>query len=108
MISTRHPGLAFTTDTNSCSTTGTSCWNSMLKSDDTEPESRNSAPGRSVPSWIRNLLSLVRGALRHAIAEVKENPDNRLIRIRLSGDDPYWWILAGGIHVPGFASTTPN
>jgi hypothetical protein len=36
---------------------------------------------------------------------MKENPENRLIRTRLSGDDPYWWILAGGIHVPGFAAT---
>lgn len=34
---------------------------------------------------------------------VTKEAEIRLVKQRLEGNDPYWWILAGGIHVPGFA-----
>jgi hypothetical protein len=73
--------------------------------DDAEPEPMDSVGRRSVTRWIHKVLLPARRARHRALAHVKENPENRLIRTRLSGDDPYWWILAGGIHVPGFAAT---
>lgn len=30
------------------------------------------------------------------------DPGRRIICERLDAKDSYWWILAGGIHVPGF------
>ena len=75
-------------------------------SDDAKP--MDSAGRRSVSRWIHKVLLPARRARHRAFAHMKENPENRLIRTRLSGDDPYWWILAGGIHVPGFAATKPG
>ena len=75
-------------------------------SDDAKP--MDSAGRRSVSRWIHKVL-LPAGRARHrAFAHRTENPENRLIRDRLSGDDPYWWILAGGIHVPGFGASKPG
>jgi hypothetical protein len=31
-----------------------------------------------------------------------QESDQQILTRRLGTDDPYWWILAGGIHVPGF------
>lgn len=31
-----------------------------------------------------------------------QETDQQILTRRLGSDDPYWWILAGGIHVPGF------
>jgi hypothetical protein len=33
---------------------------------------------------------------------------NQLMRRRLGAEDPYWWILAGGIYVPGFDIDGPG
>ena len=31
-----------------------------------------------------------------------QESDQQILTQRLGTDDSYWWILAGGIHVPGF------
>lgn len=31
-----------------------------------------------------------------------QESDQQILTRRLGTDDSYWWILAGGIHVPGF------
>ncbi|WP_426986178.1 hypothetical protein [Pseudarthrobacter sp. Y6] len=37
--------------------------------------------------------------------DVPEQDASRLsMGTRLDASDPYWWILAGGIHVPGFGA----
>jgi hypothetical protein len=33
---------------------------------------------------------------------VRRISDQQILTRRLGTDDSYWWILAGGIHVPGF------
>lgn len=32
------------------------------------------------------------------------SPGQAILRQRLDGDDPFWWILAGGTDVPGFGA----
>lgn len=40
---------------------------------------------------------------RHALApDLEKHAGQQLLTRRLSGDDPYWWILAGGAYVRGF------
>ena len=68
----------------------------------------DSAGRRSASCWIYEVSLAVLGAQHRAYTYSTECPENRLIRTRLSGDDPYWWILAGGIHVPGFGATKPG
>ena len=75
-------------------------------SDDVKP--MDSAGRRSVSCWIHKVLLPARQARHCAVTHMSENPENRLIRTRLGGDDPYWWILAGGIHVPGFGASKPG
>ena len=31
-----------------------------------------------------------------------QESEQEILTRRLGTEDPYWWILAGGIHVPGF------
>ena len=59
------------------------------------PKRMDSAGRRSVSCWIYKVRLAVRRARHRAFAYLTENPENRLIRTRFSGADPYWWILAG-------------
>jgi len=53
-------------------------------------------------SLLRSRISDLRIARLDPDDYLTKDEGIRRVNQRLSGDDPYWWILAGGIHVPGY------
>lgn len=59
----------------------------------------------AVPVWQILSRRVGRHGSRAQRRDVPEQDASRLsIGKRLDASDPYWWILAGGIHVPGFGA----
>ncbi|MBT8163270.1 MULTISPECIES: hypothetical protein [Arthrobacter] len=64
----------------------------------------------SIPEEIKAILAMTICLRRRAGAKLgrrKSNRDFDLTR-KLRANDPYWWILIGGIHVPGFGTHEPQ
>jgi hypothetical protein len=58
--------------------------------------------------WLRRIvlqpMSLRGSGASHRVLapDVEKHAGRQVLTRRMSGDDPYWWILAGGTHVRGF------
>lgn len=54
---------------------------------------------RVVSNWLHAAASQLARWRRPQLS-----PGQDILSGRLDGEDPFWWILAGGIHVPGFGA----
>ncbi|MHC6220777.1 hypothetical protein [Arthrobacter sp. MMS24-S77] len=54
--------------------------------------------------WLRTVIRHACGLRSRAgVSRISTStPDGQLLARRLDADDSYWWILGGGIHVPGY------
>ncbi len=61
-----------------------------------------------VSNWLQAGASQLARWRRTQVSRGASAPDRgqEILRRRLDGDDPFWWILAGGTHVPGFDAYT--
>jgi hypothetical protein len=60
------------------------------------------AQKRLVPARIRRGVQVLRRLIDEVPSAHEREAGAQLVRNLLDGDDPHWWILAGGIYVPGF------
>lgn len=50
--------------------------------------------------WLHAAASLVTRRRKTG-----DDAGQEILRQRLSGDDSFWWILAGGVYVAGFSAS---